>query len=236
MSVDELLEGRNLVLRYDSTPALRGADISIVANEAVAILGPSGSGKSSLLHCLSCVIRPTEGEVWFEGSRIDDAADEELSQLRRSAFGFVFQFGELLPELDLAENVALPLRLAGGGRAPSEAAAREVLDRLGIGDLASRRPSQVSGGQLQRAAVARGLVHRPRVLFADEPTGALDSQTSEETLDILFDVEVRDGTALVIVTHDETAAQRADRIIRMQDGHITSHGSEPRADSSAIEA
>jgi putative ABC transport system ATP-binding protein len=233
-----LLECVDLSLRLGTTQALDSACLAVRAGEAVAVVGPSGSGKSSLLHCLSGVLRPNGGKVVLDGVRIDDLGDDELSQVRRTSFGFVFQFGELLPELNLLENVTLPLRLSNVKRRSAEPHAQRLLDALGIGDLAKRRPSEVSGGQLQRAAIARSLVHKPRVIFADEPTGALDSVTSGQVLDLLFDADVRAGAALVIVTHDERVGQRADRIVSVVDGTVaeatSSKPDEPSTPAAAV--
>lgn len=162
------------------------------------------------------------GEVRFDGRVLGELDDEELSTLRRERFGFVFQYGELLPELTVEENTALPLRLAGQRKAPALAAAGEVLERLGLADLRERRPSQVSGGQSQRVAVARALVHRPAVVFADEPTGSLDSSNAASVLDEFLALARSQGTAVLLVTHDHQVAARADSRYTMCDGTLTS--------------
>lgn len=229
-----VLEARRVGLRYGATDALRDATLSVQRGEVVAVVGPSGSGKSSLLHCMGCVVAPTSGEVYLDGRRIDHADDGALSEVRLHRFGFVFQFGELIPELTMAENVAVPLRFAGRRRDASQREARDGLDALGIGHLADRRPSEVSGGELQRGAIARALVHEPDVVFADEPTGALDSETGDRVLDQLLDARIRRNASIVLVTHDHRIAARADRTVSVADGVLldprrdASHGSEPR--------
>ncbi|USQ88198.1 ABC transporter ATP-binding protein [Streptomyces phaeoluteigriseus] len=194
------------------------AEISLRRGEVVAVTGQSGSGKSSLLYCLAGVLPVARGQVYFEGRALGDLDDEELSALRRERFGFVFQYGELLPELTVEENTALPLRLAGQRKAQALAAAGDVLGRLGLADLRQRRPSQVSGGQSQRVAVARALVHQPAVVFADEPTGSLDSANAAAVLEEFLSLARSQGTAVVLVTHDADVAARADSHYAMRDG------------------
>ncbi|MER6785622.1 ABC transporter ATP-binding protein [Streptomyces sp. NPDC000658] len=208
-------------LSYGETPAVRSADISLFRGEVAAITGQSGSGKSSLLYCLAGVLPAARGEVRFEGRLLGELDDEALSTLRRERFGFVFQYGELLPELTVEENTALPLRLAGHRKAPALAAAGEVLERLGLANLRDRRPSQVSGGQSQRVAVARALVHKPAVVFADEPTGSLDSANATAVLDEFLALARSQGTAVLLVTHDDQVAARADNRYTMCDGVLT---------------
>ncbi|WP_314221651.1 ABC transporter ATP-binding protein [Streptomyces zaehneri] len=208
-------------LLYGETSAVRNAQISLRRGEVAAITGQSGSGKSSLLYCLAGVLPVACGEIRFEGNSIGALNDEELSMLRRERFGFVFQYGELLPELTVEENTALPLRLAGRRKADALAAAGEVLERLGLGDLRGRRPSQVSGGQSQRVAVARSLVHKPAVVFADEPTGSLDSSNATAVLEEFLTLARSQGTAVVLVTHDAQVASRADTRYTMCDGILT---------------
>ncbi|MCX5349083.1 MULTISPECIES: ABC transporter ATP-binding protein [Streptomyces] len=208
-------------LHYGSSQAVRGASIALRRGEVTAITGQSGSGKSSLLYCLAGVLPVANGEVRFEGRLLGELDDEELSALRRDRFGFVFQYGELLPELTVEENTALPLRLAGQRKAPALAAAGEVLGRLGLADLRDRRPSQVSGGQSQRVAVARALVHRPAVVFADEPTGSLDSENAATVLKEFLELARSQGTAVLLVTHDSAVAAQADNRYTMSDGVLT---------------
>jgi putative ABC transport system ATP-binding protein len=206
---------------FGATQALRGVDVEILAGEMVAIMGPSGSGKSTLLHCLGGVLVPDAGEVWFDGCRVDEMPDAERSALRRHSFGFVFQFGQLIPELPAVENVALPLLLDGVGRRAAVVAARDALERLGMAGAAGARPGQLSGGEAQRIALARALVLRPAVLFADEPTGSLDSVASERVMDLLVDATRDDGTTVVLVTHDARVAAYAAREVVVRDGQTT---------------
>ncbi len=215
---DFLIEGRALSKRFGRTEALRGADAQIRSGEVVAVMGPSGSGKSTLLHCLAGILRPDDGEVWFSGCRIDALSEAQRTALRRQAFGFVFQFGQLVPELTAVENVALPLLLGGTPRAKAVTEARRWLDRLDVGELAASRPSELSGGEGQRVAIARGLVHRPRVVFADEPTGALDSLAGEAVMELLVEQANDLDTTVVLVTHDARVAAYASREIVIRDG------------------
>ncbi|MFF1542551.1 ABC transporter ATP-binding protein [Streptomyces sp. NPDC058291] len=219
--MSDVLWARGVDLLYGETLAVRNADISLGRGEVVAITGQSGSGKSSLLYCLAGVLPVTRGQVCFAGRSLGDLDDEELSAIRREQFGFVFQYGELLPELTIEENAALPLRLAGQRKAQALTAAAEVLDRLGLAQLRERRPSQVSGGQCQRVAVARALVHKPAVVFADEPTGSLDSVNSTAVLEEFLGLARSQGTAVVLVTHDPQVAARADIRYTMSDGELT---------------
>jgi putative ABC transport system ATP-binding protein len=215
-----LLMARDVDLSFGATRALTGASVEIGPGEIVALLGPSGSGKSTLLHCLAGILRPDGGEIVYRGQRVDDQSDEQRSALRRSDFGFVFQFGSLVPELSALENVALPLRLSGQRRRPAEASAREWLDLFDVGDLAGKRAGEMSGGQGQRVAVARALVTGPRVVFADEPTGALDSYNGERVMDLLSGVARAQGASIVLVTHEERVAAYADREVSLRDGAI----------------
>ncbi|HZM82116.1 MAG TPA: ABC transporter ATP-binding protein [Candidatus Limnocylindrales bacterium] len=215
-----LLAGRGLHKRFGPTPALRGADISVAADEVLAIMGPSGSGKSTLLHCLAGILTPDAGEVFFDGRRIDRLFDRERSRLRRTVFGFVFQFGHLVPELPLLDNIALPLLLDGEGRRAATAAARQWLPRLGLEGVAHRLPGEISGGQGQRAAIARALVAGPRVVFADEPTGSLDSVAADQVMELLVTTAKAVNTSVVVVTHEPRVAAYADRQITVRDGQI----------------
>ncbi|MDT0265401.1 ABC transporter ATP-binding protein [Streptomyces sp. DSM 44915] len=213
-----LLSARDLHKRYGSTPALAGADFTISAGEVVAVMGPSGSGKSTLLHCLAGIVAPDSGRVAYRGRELSALSDAERSALRREEFGFVFQFGQLVPELTCQENVALPLRLAGVPRKTAEARAVEWLARLEVDEVAAKRPGQLSGGQGQRVAVARALVNDPRVLFADEPTGALDSLNGERVMRLLVDAARETGTGVVLVTHETRVAAYSDREVVVRDG------------------
>ena len=189
-----IIEARGVVKSFGQTPALRGATIAVGPGEIVAVMGPSGSGKSTLLHCLAGILTPGEGEVWFAGQRLDTLTETQRSELRRDKFGFVFQSGQLVPELTAEENVALPLLLAGARRREALRRAREWFGRLGIDGLEGHRSAAMSGGQAQRVALARGLVAGPEILFADEPTGSLDSLAGERVMHLLT-AAVRDAGA-----------------------------------------
>ncbi|MEU1703972.1 ABC transporter ATP-binding protein [Streptomyces sp. NPDC005706] len=224
ITTSHILSASGVELSYGDHLAVRGVDLSIARGEVVAVTGQSGSGKSSLLYCLAGVLAPARGRVRFDGTVLADLDDEEMSSLRRERFGFVFQYGELLPELTVEENTALPLRLAGKRKKAALAEAGRVLERLGLGELRERRPSQVSGGQSQRVAVARALVHRPAVVFADEPTGSLDSANAAAVLREFLDLARSQGTAVVLVTHDPAVAARADSHYTMADGVLSPRG------------
>jgi putative ABC transport system ATP-binding protein len=195
--------------------------LSVAAGEIVAVMGPSGSGKSTLLHCLAGIFAPDRGKVWFDGRGLDLIGEAGRTRLRRTEFGFVFQFGQLVPELTAADNVALPLLLNRIGRRAAYRQAADWLARLGLADLAARRIGELSGGQAQRVAVARALVTRPRVVFADEPTGSLDSLTGEAVMELLVGTAA-EGTTLLLVTHDARVAAYAGRAIILRDGRVTS--------------
>ncbi|MFF5710154.1 ABC transporter ATP-binding protein [Streptomyces sp. NPDC012756] len=216
--MDVILRAEGVGLSYGTEQAVSNVAFTLKRGEVAAIMGSSGSGKSSLLYCLAGVLAPTEGTVTFDGMQLSHLPDGELSALRRTRLGFVFQYGELLPELTVEENTALPLRLAGISKSHAHAMAGQVLGRLGMGDLLRRRTSKLSGGQSQRVAVARALVHRPDVVFADEPTGALDSANAAAVLDEFLQLARRQKTAVVIVTHDADVAARADTQYTMSDG------------------
>ncbi|WP_022930463.1 ABC transporter ATP-binding protein [Patulibacter americanus] len=213
-----ILSGRGLRKGYGDAPVLHDVDVDVHRGRALAIVGPSGSGKSTLLHVLAAVLAPDAGTVHVDGRRVDDRSEKTRAALRRSTFGFVFQQGLLVPELDADENVALPMLLDGAPRNRAIRTAREWLGRLGIGDLAGRRPGEMSGGQMQRVAVARALAHEPAVVFADEPTGALDTDTAEATADLLFAAARSTGAALVVITHDLGLAARADEAVAIRRG------------------
>jgi len=213
-----LLIGRELHKSYGPTPALRGASIAVNQGEILAVMGPSGCGKSTLLHCLAGVLPPDAGEVHFDGERIDRASDRQRVRLRRSAFGLVYQFGQLVPELPAVENIALPLLLAGRPRRECLAQAGEWLTRMGLDGLGGRLPGELSGGQGQRIALARALIARPRVVFADEPTGSLDSVAADEVMELLVETARTQGTAVLVVTHESRVAGFADRTVLMRDG------------------
>jgi putative ABC transport system ATP-binding protein len=215
-----LLTARAIRKSFARTEAVRGVSLEVDAGERVAITGPSGSGKSTLLLCLAGVLRPEAGEVLLDGQRLHDLSEADRTRLRRRQVGLVLQFGQLVPELSTVENVALPLLLDGHDRVASRRAALGWLERLGAVEIAEQAPGELSGGEAQRVAVARALVTGPRIVFADEPTGALDSVAGEHVLDQLL-VSVRDtGAALVLVTHDNRVAARADRDLVLRDGLV----------------
>ncbi|MET9088829.1 ABC transporter ATP-binding protein [Streptomyces sp. NPDC004237] len=231
-----VLAGYGLVKKYGPTTALGGVDVEVAERDSLAIMGPSGSGKSTLLHVLAGIIRPDEGQVLLRGERsemgvppaegwgrIDKLGENRLSALRRKRFGFVFQFGQLLPELPAEENVALPLMLEGMPRREAVARARRWFAPLGLDGLEHRRPGQLSGGQAQRVAIARALAIEPDVVFADEPTGALDQHTSTEVIQLLTFATRDTGAALVLVTHDADVAAHCGRILQVRDGRISGH-------------
>ncbi|WP_411151311.1 ABC transporter ATP-binding protein [Streptomyces sp. A30] len=232
--MNTVLAGHGLVKKYGSTTALSGVDVEVGERDSLAIMGPSGSGKSTLLHTLAGIVRPDGGQVLLRSERsetgvppaegwerIDKLGENRLSALRRKRFGFVFQFGQLLPELPAEENVALPLMLEGMPRGRAVERARRWFAPLGIDGLEKRRPGQLSGGQAQRVAIARALVVEPDVVFADEPTGALDQTTSTEVVRLLTSVTREQGAALVMVTHDADVAAHCDRVLQVRDGLIT---------------
>jgi putative ABC transport system ATP-binding protein len=219
-----VIEGRMLVKSFGRTPALNGASVAVAPGEILAVMGPSGSGKSTLLHCLAGIFTPDAGEVYFDGRRIDPLGEAGRSEMRRRDFGFVFQFGQLVPELTVEDNVALPLLLGRAARRDAYAAARSWLPRLGLDGLGRRRTGEVSGGEAQRVALARALVHHPRVLFADEPTGSLDSLTGEHVMELLVSLTRAEGTTVVLVTHEARVAAYADRMVLVRDGHVTVAG------------
>ncbi|GAQ54662.1 ABC transporter ATP-binding protein [Streptomyces acidiscabies] len=213
-----LLTAEDLRKAYGPTLALDGAEFSIHPGEVVAVMGPSGSGKSTLLHCLAGIVTPDSGSIMYDGQEMATMNDARRSALRRSEFGFVFQFGQLVPELTCVENVALPLRLNGTSRKAAEKTALGWMERLEVDDLSRKRPGEISGGQGQRVAVARSLVTSPRVLFADEPTGALDSLNGERVMELLTEAARTTGAAVVLVTHEARVAAYSDREIVVRDG------------------
>lgn len=218
--------GRALAKTYTSsavsTLALAGVDVQVQPGESVAIMGPSGSGKTTLLHVLAGILTPDSGEVMVSGLDLVGASDAVRTRLRREAIGFVFQSGQLLPELPAVENVALPLMLAGHPRRRAQQRAAELLGMCGLAGLEDRRPGELSGGQAQRVAIARSLVGQPSVVFADEPTGALDQTTGAEVMHTLTGMCRQLGAALVLVTHDPHVAGWCSRTLHMRDGQIIS--------------
>ena len=218
---EPLIAARAISKSFGRTPALRGASVSVAAGEILAVMGPSGSGKSTLLHCLAGIFPPDDGEIVFDGQRLDQLSEASRTELRRTAFGFVFQFGQLVPELTAADNVALPLLLNRVRRPAAYQEAFGWLDRLGLEGKDGRRTGELSGGEAQRVAVARALAIKPRVLFADEPTGSLDSLTGERVMDLLVGLAREEGTTVVLVTHDARVAAYAEREVVVRDGKVT---------------
>ncbi|MCG7527527.1 ABC transporter ATP-binding protein [Streptomyces sp. OfavH-34-F] len=221
MPAGSLLAAHDLRKTYGPTPALDGASFSVHPGEVVAVMGPSGSGKSTLLHCLAGIITPDSGTITYDGRELSAMSDAERSALRRSDFGFVFQFGQLVPELTCTENVALPLRLNGIRRKDAERTALAWMERLEVEDIGTKRPGEVSGGQGQRVAVARALAASPKVIFADEPTGALDSLNGERVMQLLTEAARSANVAVVLVTHEARVAAYSDRDITVRDGRAT---------------
>jgi putative ABC transport system ATP-binding protein len=215
-----LLEAVGLHKRFGGSVALNDLSVSIRGGELVAVLGPSGSGKSTFLLCLSGILRPDSGDVLYRGRSLTGLPDSTLTRLRRDEFGFVFQFGQLVPELTALDNVSLPLRLAGLRRADALERTVDWLERLDVADVADRRAGEMSGGQQQRVAVARALVTGPRVIFADEPTGSLDSLNGELVMELLVSAARAGGTTVLLVTHEPRIAAYADREIVIRDGTL----------------
>jgi ABC-type lipoprotein export system ATPase subunit len=203
-------------------PVLRGVSIRVERGETVALMGPSGSGKSTLLNILGCLDRPTSGHYLLAGKDVSALSRTEQAWVRLHFMGFVFQAFHLIAEATVLENVALPLYYAGVSRKEREARARELIARVGLSDRLDHRPSQLSGGQRQRVSIARALMNRPRLLLADEPTGALDTRTGEEVLKLLGELRTESELTTVLVTHDQEVADFADRVIRFRDGHVSS--------------
>lgn len=222
VSPHSLVEARAVHKSFGQTPALRGASVAVGEGEIFALMGPSGSGKSTLLHCLAGILTPDQGEVLFGGQALNAMSEGERTRLRRTAFGFVFQFGQLVPELTTADNVALPLLLNRTKRKVAYQAAGTWLGRLGLGGKASRRTGELSGGEAQRVAVARALALAPEVIFADEPTGSLDSLAGEKVMDLLTGLAREQGTTVILVTHDARVAAYADRVAMVRDGTVSS--------------
>jgi putative ABC transport system ATP-binding protein len=218
-----IISARNLSMTYGTggvaAHALAGVNLDIDAG-SLAIMGPSGSGKTTLLHCLAGIVRPTGGVVSLRGHQLSAMSDRERTALRRRDFGFVFQSGQLLAELPAGENVALPLMLDGMNHRLAIERARGWLRAIGLAGMEDRRPGELSGGQAQRVAIARALVTEPAVVFADEPTGALDQHTGQDVMEVLVEATGRSGCALVVVTHDPGVARHCDRTIVMRDGRI----------------
>ncbi len=216
-----IIRAAGLRKRFGQTEALRGVDFDLEPGEIVAVMGPSGSGKSTLLHCLAGILTPDAGSVSFDGRPIERLGEDERSRLRRTSFGFVFQFGQLVPELTAVENVALPLLLNGVRRGDAIDRAAGWFPTLGLTGLELRRPGEMSGGQAQRVAVARAMVIEPAVVFADEPTGSLDSLAGEQVMELLTATALEHRTSVVLVTHEARVAAYAGREVVVRDGRIS---------------
>ncbi|MFQ5435068.1 MAG: ATP-binding cassette domain-containing protein, partial [Anaerolineae bacterium] len=219
--------GREFQRGETAVAALRGLDLTIAPGEFVALVGPSGSGKSTLLNLLGGLDRPSAGELWLNGLPLHDADAKARTQHRKERVGFIFQSFNLLPRLTAQENVALPLTLAGVPKVEREARARALLERVGLGHRLDHYPAELSGGEQQRTAVARALIHHPQLILADEPTGNLDSATGESIMNLLRDLNREQGITLIVVTHDPDVAAYADRVVRLRDGQITAIESQP---------
>jgi putative ABC transport system ATP-binding protein len=220
---DAVIVARNLQRHYDMggevVQALRGVDLTIRKNEFIAVMGPSGSGKSTLMNLIGCLDSPTAGEYWLNGHRVSDLGDDELARIRNKEIGFVFQTFNLLPRATALNNVELPLVYAGLNSRERRTLATDALRRVGLADRMKHRPNELSGGQRQRVAIARALVNDPSILLADEPTGNLDSATSQEILG-LFDALFHEGQTIVLVTHEPDIAAHARRQVHLKDGRI----------------
>jgi putative ABC transport system ATP-binding protein len=219
-----ILSARALEKSFSRTHALRGVSIEVARGEVVAVTGPSGGGKSTLLHCLSGILRPEAGEVTYNGARLDDLAEAPRTRLRRREFGILFQFGQLVPELTVEQNVALPLLLESHDRQAATRAARTWLERLEVTHLATAMPGELSGGEAQRTALARALVTGPQIVFADEPTGSLDTVGGEQLLEVLLSTAHERAASVVLVTHDNRVAAHADREVVLVDGAFALSG------------
>lgn len=223
--MDEIIEVKKLQKRYlmgdEVIDALKSIDLKVQKNEYLALMGPSGSGKSTLMNLIGCLDSPTSGEYILHGIDVSKMSDSELADVRNKEIGFVFQTFNLLPRMTALENVALPLVYAGVSKADREERARKVLLEVGLADRMTHKPNELSGGQRQRVAIARALINNPAIILADEPTGNLDSKTSEEIMNIFKEIHKR-GNTIIVVTHEPDIAAFADRIVRLKDGYIES--------------
>lgn len=215
-----ILGTKNIKKHFGSAEAMRGISLAVQPGEILAIMGPSGSGKSTLLHALAAITLPDSGEVYFDGTRIDSLNDNDRTILRRTAFGFVFQFSQLVPELTALDNVAVPLLLNNVPKHEAYKKAYAWLEEVGLADKANSLSGELSGGEAQRVAIARAMVIEPKVLFADEPTGSLDSVNSQHVLELFIKTVKEHGTTVVMVTHEPTVAAYADREIVVRDGMV----------------
>ena len=224
-----MIEARNIVKRYGDLEVLRGVDLDIDQGEIVSIVGPSGAGKTTLLQIIGTLDAPQQGEVCYEGKNVLTLKDKELAHFRNRNIGFVFQFHQLLPEFTMLENVAIPALLGGDNRADAFARAKRLLERMHLQDRLDHKPSQLSGGECQRVAVARALINSPKVILADEPSGSLDTQNKQELHQLFFELREELGQTFIIVTHDEGLAAQADRTLHMRDGLIVEQTARSRS-------
>ena len=215
-----MLKATNITRNYNDLSVLKGVDIFVNKGEIVSIVGSSGAGKSTLLHILGSLDRANAGEIWINNQRIDTLNEKELAKFRNQHIGFVFQFHHLLPEFTALENVCIPGWIAGTPKNELEARALELLKILGLEDRASHKPSELSGGEQQRVAVARALINNPDIVFADEPTGNLDSKHAQELHELFLHLQKTMGQTFLIVTHNEALAKMSDRVVHMKDGYI----------------
>jgi putative ABC transport system ATP-binding protein len=231
--VNEIIRATSVTKTYDTgttkVNALNDVDLTIRRGEMVAVMGPSGSGKTTLLNCLSGLDYVDTGEIWLDGKNLADMSDRERTEYRANRMGFIFQVYNLLPVLNAVENVELPLLVSGVGQKEARTRSMAALEQVGLAEWAKHRPAELSGGQRQRVTIARSLVNNPAIVWADEPTGALDSQTAEEIMGLMRNLNAEAGLTLVLVTHDAGVGNQAERIIEMRDGQITGERN-PRAD------
>lgn len=221
MQTDSMIQLHGITKSFGSLQVLRGIDLQVNRGEVVAIVGPSGAGKTTLLQIMGTLDRPDEGEVIIDGENVSRLSATKIAHFRNKNIGFVFQFHQLLPEFTALENVMIPALIGGTSKKDARQRAQELLDFMGLADRAEHKPNQLSGGEKQRVAVARALVNHPTVVFADEPSGSLDTHNKEELHRLFFDLRDRMGQTFVIVTHDEALASQTDRTIHMLDGYIT---------------
>jgi putative ABC transport system ATP-binding protein len=229
-----MLRAESVSFAYGETNVLSDVSAEFEEAEIVALVGPSGCGKTTLLYCLSGLISPKDGKITFNGDNLTTQGEEARAALRRKSFGFVFQSAELVPELTIRENISLPLELQRFGRKERSKTVDSLVERLGLGQHADRRAAHLSGGQRQRAAVARAVVHRPAVVFADEPTGALDTSNSAAVMELIFELSREQGSTVVLVTHDISLAEKADRSVALLDGRLRPPAGETQGDGGFV--
>ncbi len=221
--VQPILSARNIHKYYGTLHVLQGVDLDIHAGEIVSMVGPSGSGKSTLLHILGTLDEPAEGNIRLKSRELQSLKGKSLAAFRNRHIGFVFQFHHLLPEFTALENVCIPGWIAGGPKAVVETRARELLETLGVGHRMENKPAAMSGGEQQRVAVCRALINAPDIIFADEPTGNLDSANARDLHQLFFELRQKFGQTFLIVTHNEALAEMSDRVVRMKDGKVITH-------------